>query len=131
MEKDKTFLSGLDDLIKKHWKEHGKNTKRYEKIKDDLSFEGKQIYESYVNENNNVSFFWLIFPFKAAFYLAIFGLAMFYGFGLDILDNLKIIMHTLFQVYYFWIIVFLLEIIGFGLIQKRKKKEVLDYLRIL
>ena len=43
MNKNKTFLKGLGDLIKKHWKEHRKNTKRYQKIRKDLSFEGRRI----------------------------------------------------------------------------------------
>lgn len=130
MVKQKDFLNGLGNLIKEHWKSYWAREKKYKNKYNSLNFEERESYDELVYKNyRGFSFIYLTFPFKATFYLALFSIVLLFGFQINLIDSLIVLVSALFMLYPIYILIFFLEVILIdGRLQKRKR-EVLDYLK--
>ena len=70
--------------------------------------------------------FWLIAPFKLAFYLGIFSLVMLFAFEISLFDPLKIIIGSIFSLYIFLILIALLELLMVDVTNKKKCENFID-----
>lgn len=127
--KEKTFLDKFYDLIKESWKKSGESHQKYKKIYDNLNFVEKEEYRDLMKKIRPSNFFWVIFPFKTMFYLAIFGLVVWIAFDINLLEPFKLIVKLLFKLYIFFIFLFLIEILMSNIRETKRSKEILDYLK--
>ena len=126
----KDFLGSLGILIKEHWEKYKKREKKYQNIHDQLNFKKKEEYDDLVyKENYSINFFYLILPFKIAFYLALFSFVFLVGLKIDLIHPFKVIIATILMVYPLFMILFFFELIFSSTRLEKRKKEVLDYLK--
>ena len=126
-----TFLREIGLLIKKYWKKDKIKNQKYKEIRKKLSFEENELYGDLMTKTQRQSsFFWLIFPFQATFYMVIFGLVVLVGFDMNLLEPFKIIVSILFKFYPLWIFIFLIEVFFQEYYQSKRSKRILDYLNI-
>lgn len=130
MKKPTDFLSNLGILIKDHWKAWAKETKKYRKKEDSLNFIEKEEYNDLMDDYNKlICFFWITFPFKAAFYMALFSIVMIYAFDINLVNPFIVIISEIFKLYPLFLILFALELFFSSYNYNKRRKEVLDYLK--